>query len=82
MTPYELESETAETSPYFFTPNNMKFAGDTMSNYGCRSTTIPGHEGPVWELYRKRPVKCGLKTSAYFDTATFRQVWPRAPLSE
>ena len=54
---------------HFFTRNNMKFAGDTMKNYGVRDT------GSNWELYRRCPVKHGLNSSAYFDKVTFKQVY-------
>ena len=32
----------------------------------------------VWELYRKRAVKHGLKQSAYFGKASFKQVYDRS----
>ena len=54
---------------YFFTRETMRFFGDTMRNYGVRDN------GDSWELYRRKPVKHGLKESAYFDKATFRRVW-------
>lgn len=53
---------------HFFDRDTMKFFGDTMANYGVRDA------GPYWELYRRRPVKHGLNTSAYFDKVTFDQV--------
>lgn len=62
----------------FFTRNNMKFAGDTMANYGVRSATmtnLQGEQVEVWELYRRKPVKYGLQKSAYFDKLTFFQVF-------
>jgi len=70
MTPSELkyQVEQSGTNPYYFTRKTMKFFGDTMRNYGVRSS------GDNWELYRKRPVKHGLKTSAYFDKETFERV--------
>jgi hypothetical protein len=85
---YQLEARNTET--HFFSRENMKFAGDTMRNYGVRSATIRtnynaageyvGKDGgidmEVWELYRKRPVKHGLQSSAYFDKQTFVQVFP------
>lgn len=80
--------ENARTDAKFFTRENMKFAGDTMRNYGVRSAVIQsnydaagnwasaeGEQREVWELYRKRPVKHGLQSSAYFDKATFAQVF-------
>lgn len=62
----------------FFTRDNMKFAGDTMANYGVRSATVTNLQGEqveVWELYRRKPVKYGLQKSAYFDKLTFSQVF-------
>ena len=75
MTPSELKANVQETEPYFFDRKTMKFFGDTMKNYGVRSAMIDNM--PVWELYRKRPVKHGLKTSAYFDQKTFERVFPK-----
>jgi len=69
MTPAELKRLTYGTNPYFFSRSTMKFFGDTMKNYGVRST------GDNWELYRKRPVKHGLNSSAYFDKTTFKRVF-------
>ena len=79
MTPSELKAriESADRESYFFTRKTMKFFGDTMKNYGVRQTIIRTRNAdalPVWELYRKRPVKHGLKKSAYFDKDTFCQV--------
>ena len=69
--------ETANPNSKFFSRENMRFAGDTMANYGVRSATVDTwfEEGvDVWELYRKHPVKHGLQSSAYFCKETFRQV--------
>lgn len=73
---------------FFFTRQTMRFFGDTMSNYGVRSTTLNTHWDDtgnnyseqtrtieVWELYRKHPVKHGLQDSAYFDKKTYRRVF-------
>jgi hypothetical protein len=81
MTPSQLKYnvELANTEKHFFERGTMKFFGDTMSNFGCRSTEIKGYNGEVvecWELYRKRPVKNGLKSSHYFNKATFKKVFP------
>jgi len=67
MTPSELkyQHETTHPDSHFFDRKIMKFFGDTMKNYGVRSC------GECWELYRKRPVKSGLRGSAYFNKATF-----------
>jgi len=71
MTPAELKKLHEQASPgnYFFTPETMRFFGDTMSNYGVRKTKINTRmekNVEVWELYRKNPVKRGLQRSAYF----------------
>jgi hypothetical protein len=50
----------------------MKFFGDTMKNYGVRSTIIDNV--PYWELYRKRPVKYGLQKSHYFRKDNFENI--------
>lgn len=71
MTTSELKYhvEQAGHESYFFTRKTMKFFGDTMRNYGVRDA------GDCWELYRKHPVKHGLKNSAYFDKVTFNRVF-------
>lgn len=69
MTPSELKKKIE--SP-FFSRKTMKFFGDSMKNYGVRETKI--NEKRVWELYRKNPVKNGIKTSVFFDCDTFKRV--------
>jgi hypothetical protein len=80
MTPSELKYKSLKEEPHFFTHSTMKFFGDRMSNYGVRDggtiKTYSGEEYQVWELWRKRAVKHGLKDSAYFDKITFKRVFP------
>lgn len=68
MTPSKLKAHYQQANPdgHFFDRKTMQFFGDTMANYGVC-------EGPenTWELYRRRPVKHGLHSSAFFDKATF-----------
>lgn len=67
----------------FFDPKNMQFAGDTMANYGVRAATITVRKPysaevesvDVWELWRRRPVRHGMQSSAYFRRGDLRQVW-------
>lgn len=69
-----------KTTSNFFSRDSMKFFGDTMRNYGVRSATVETYDGltiDVWELYRRRSVKHGLKDSAYFDKKTFERVHPK-----
>ena len=33
MTIYEIKERTKETEPYFFSKNNMKFAGQTLKSF-------------------------------------------------
>ena len=90
MTPSELKYrvEQANTESHFFTRKTMKFFGDSMRNYGVRSTTITtnynaegdyvgaaGLQVEAWELYRKQPVKHGVNGSVYFDKQTFARVY-------
>jgi hypothetical protein len=89
MTSSELKYLIMEYNPdaHFFDAKTMKFFGDTMRNFGTRSATIrtnydasgnftihEGQEVEVWELYRRRPVKHGLKSSHFFDKAAFQEV--------
>lgn len=90
-TPSDLKYyvENAGHESHFFTRKTMSFFGDTMRNYGVRKTTVRTcydesgnftvHEGvdvEVYELYRKNPVKHGLKDSAYFDAKSFKRRFP------
>jgi len=71
--------EQAGDEPFFFTRETMRFWGDSMKNYGLRSNvTVETRNGPVacFELYRKRPVKHGLDSSAFFNAQTFTRVFP------
>ena len=75
---YQVECAGRESN--FFTRETMRFFGDRMSNYGVRDAgtikTNMGETVPAWELYRRRPVKHGLKASAYFHKETFARVFP------
>ena len=77
MTPSELKANILAHDPdsHFFDRKTMQFFGDTMRNYGVRRAEIDGVA--VWELFRKRPVKHGLKSSAFFRTTDFQQVFER-----
>lgn len=74
--------EQSGHEPHFFTRSTMKFFGDTMRNYGVRKNTITTGHGnnkktvSVFELYRRRAVKHGLASSAYFNAQTFARVFP------
>ena len=58
----------------FSSRENMRFAGDTMANYGLQIIESEGKQ--LFELYRKKPVKYGLQKSTYFDVETLRKVNP------
>ena len=75
MTPSELEANILKREPnsHYFDRKTMRFFGDTMRNYGVRKAEINGLA--VWELYRKRPVNHGVKSSAFFRTTDFQQVF-------
>ena len=82
MTPSELKYNMLEHNPesHFFDRKTMKCFGDTMANYGVRSGCIQARDGQmveVWELYRKRAVKGGLRASAFFDKETFCPVFAK-----
>lgn len=81
--------EQSRLNPYFFDRKTMRFFGDRMSNYGVRKVTITARiynddgctyeELQVWELYRKRPVKHGLRASHYFDMETYEEMHEAYP---
>ena len=90
MTPSELKYhvESRGEDSFFFARKTMKFHGDSMRNYGVRSTVIKsnydaegmwtsneGVDVDVWELYRRQPVKYGVKSSAYFAKSDYRRVF-------
>jgi hypothetical protein len=91
MTPYELKAavEASGNERHYFTRDTMKCFGDTMRNYGVRRTLVianfdiygtyhaEGVPREAWELYRKRPVKHGNQSSAYFDVVTFERVFAK-----
>lgn len=72
--------EQAGTASHFFTRDTMRHWGDRMSNYGLRQprpvTLHDGRTVNAYELTRKRPVKGGLRSSAWFDAETFKRVFP------
>ena len=70
MTPSTLKAKVQATGSKYFDKKTMRFFGDTMTNYGVRLAERDGVE--VYELYRKEPVKDGIKFSAYFDKETFK----------
>ena len=84
MTPSELKYEVEKTNSVFFTRASMSFFGDTMKNYGVRQTevSLPSADrtgvyvDTVYELYRKKPVKYGLRKSVFFDRFTFKTLYP------
>ena len=78
MTSSELKYkvETAGQETHFFDYKTMRFFGDTMRNYGARETVIDTYSEKavaVYELYRRRPVKHGLRDSAYFRKDTLER---------
>jgi hypothetical protein len=85
MTASELKCLYERNNPggHFFDMDTMRFFGDTMRNFGVRDggqvdtlTTQGITKGVgVWELYRKRPVKCGLHGHcSYFSKSDGREI--------
>ncbi len=70
---YQYEINRLNPTGLFFSRGNMRFAGDTMKNFGVRKAGMfKRHSGDtveVYELYRKRPVKHGLQSSHYFTVS-------------
>ena len=81
MSPSELKANVKATGSHFFSHRTMKFFGDTMKNFGVRSTTIINQYNnesvEVWELWRKRSVKHGLSSSHFFDKNTFEEIFKK-----
>ena len=79
MTKTKLKYRVIATGSHFFDRSAMRFFGDTMANYTlCRLsaqiTTDSGGTHTCHMLTRKRPVKNGLQSPAFFDTTTFERV--------
>lgn len=80
MNPSELKylyEQNEQNGGHFFTRSTMKWHGDTMRNYGvCKVTArwkYPQiHDNDTapfeaYELYRRKPVKHGVQSSAFFS---------------
>lgn len=83
ITPTELKRRVIACNheSHFFDRETMRYFGDTMANFGVsrEPVRIKTREGEVllaWELYRKKPVECGLQSSNYFDVTTYKRVFP------
>ena len=77
MTASELRSRVEARGSKFFSRENMKFAGDTMTNFGVCSATVKTCLRPsveCWQLYRKRATRKGMTGSSFFCKETFEQV--------
>jgi hypothetical protein len=74
MTKSELRQRVMETGSHFFDRSTMRFFGDTMANYGVLKNPVDINGVQCWVLYRRKPVKHGLCSSAYFDCQTFKRV--------
>ena len=84
----DLKRAAIATGSHFFDRSSMNHFGDRMSNYyvpqvGKRAATFSvvtnlGQTHHCYELQRKRPVRAGQQSPAYFDTTTFRNVFPMA----
>ncbi len=68
----ELKHATRFTNPFFFSRENLKYLGDSMSNYRVKLTDC----GTMWELIRKKPARFGDISSAFFSINDYEQVWP------
>lgn len=83
MTASELkyQVESRDTESHFFTRSTMRFFGDTMRNYGVRGPIrikdSTDEDVMVYELYRRKPVKHGLKSSTYFAVDNFERVYAK-----
>jgi LSD1 subclass zinc finger protein len=77
ITPSKLKALILAKYPdnLFFSHDNMRFAGDTMKNFGVRSVMllVEGEEVPHWELYRKQPTSKGAKLSNFFNKETLKR---------
>lgn len=78
MTVQELKAILTEMGSHHFDRSTMRFFGDTIANYGVKETTITDSTGckvNAYELFRRKPVKHGIRSSTYFDVLTFKRIW-------
>ena len=80
MTASRLAREVTATGSLFFTRETMKHFGDTMRNYYVPVRPVPvstfdGTTVMCWALQRRRPVKMGLYSTAYFAVDDSRRVF-------
>jgi hypothetical protein len=61
----KYQHELKNPGSFYFSKGSMSFFGDTIANYGVLT-----HDDS-YELHRKKPVKHGLKNSAFFNKETF-----------
>jgi hypothetical protein len=64
--PTEIRRLSLSTGSPFFSYNNMRFAGDTMRNFGSYRDA----QGRVI-LYRKKAVKCNNRSTFVFDEVQY-----------
>lgn len=74
MNTSELKYYVEQNGSNFFERSTMRFFGDTMANYAVSSKTVIRNGIECYELRRRKPVKHGLQSSAYFNAQTFERV--------
>lgn len=76
----ELRLAVEARGSKFFDKDAMKCFGDTFSNYyvAAKPMLVEAASGSTmcWLLKRRRPVKMGLQSTAYFACDDFRRVFP------
>jgi len=94
MTSLQSLVKNSEDDSNFFSRNSMKCFGDTIANFGVRDggRVLVEYDDAgnyfkggllidAWELYRRKPVKHGLKDSTYFNKSTGNRTFP-TPVTE
>lgn len=68
MTPSQLKFHilSHNFASFYFSRDTMKFFGDTMQNYKVIEHT------DKWELARRKPVKHGRQSPAFFSKSTYQ----------
>lgn len=58
MTIYEIKNKTAETSPYYFTRNTLKFFGQTMRMFSVKKQSDGRYKisAPMYDRYTGKQV--------------------------
>jgi len=77
MNKSELIDKVNQTGSYFFSKDNLRFFGDSRSNYYLSRKIHDVNGVNCYKLSRRKAVNGGLKAPAYFDVDSFKKIIKR-----